>query len=575
MATKTVADILVDTLESAGIKRIYGIVGDSLNGITNSLTKKKTIEWVHVRHEEVAAYAAGAEAQLTGNLTVCAGSCGPGNTHLINGLYDAHRSHAPVLAIAAHIPTPEIGGDYFQETHPNILFKECSHFCEIVSCIEQMPRLLNIAMQTAITKRGVAVLVISGDVAQQYAKNNITEHALYSAQPVVTPSLDELKKIADLLNQSKKTTLFCGHGCAGAHDELMALCDTLKSPMVHTLRGKEFVEYNNPYDVGMTGLIGFASGYYAMEACDTLLLLGTSFPYRQFYPSQSRIIQIDIRGENLGKRTPLELGVVGDVKATIQALLPLLKKQDDTTHLDKATNHYKKSRQDLDNLAKATPNKKIIHPQYLAKTISELADDNTIFSCDVGTPSVWAARYLKMNGKRRLLGSFNHGSMANALAQAIGSQSTFPGRQVVAMCGDGGFAMLMGDILTLIQQKLPVKAVIFNNSTLGFVEMEMKVAGMLEYGTELNNPNFADMAKAVGIYGVHIDDAANLHDELKKAFAHPGPAIIDVKVNRVELVMPPTISAAQIKGFGLFMIKAIINGQGDQVLDIAKTNLWR
>jgi pyruvate dehydrogenase (quinone) len=571
----TVADVFVNTLEAAGVERIYGVVGDSLNGITNSLQHKKNIEWVHVRHEEAAAFAAGAQAQLTGKLAVCAGSCGPGNLHLINGLYDSHRSGAPVLAIAANIPTAEIGSGYFQETDPHALFKDCSYFCETVLSAEQMPRLLAMAIQTALTKRGVAVLIISGDIALQNAVNVEAAKWPREALPVVTPNQDELKKMAAILNDSKKVTVFCGKGAANAHAELMTLCETLKAPMVHTLRGKEYVEYDNPYDVGMTGLIGFPSGYYAMEACDTLLLLGTSFPYRQFYPSNARIIQVDLHGDKLGVRTAIEFGVVGDVKATIPALLPFLNKKSDSAHLDQALAHYKKSRKNLDDLATQGREGRSIHPQYLAKLISEVATADAVFSCDVGTPSVWAARYLQMNGQRRLLGSFNHGSMANALSQAIGAQSTYKDRQVIAMCGDGGFAMLLGDLITLIQQKLPIKIVVFNNSVLGFVALEMKASGMLEYGTHLDNPNFAEVAKSMGIYGVRIEDAAGLQEGLKAAFLHDGPAVIDVVVNSTELVVPPTITAEQVKGFGLFMVKAIINGKGDEVLDLIKTNLWR
>ncbi len=569
----TIADVLVDTLTSAGVERIYGIVGDSLNGITNSINNKKSLEWIHVRHEESAAFAAGAEAQLTGKLAVCAGSCGPGNMHLINGLYDSHRSGAPVLAIAAHIPTAEIGGDYFQETHPNILFKECSHFCEVVTSPDQMPRLLHIAMQTAISKKGVAVLVLSGDMALK-AATETTQPAISMVEPVIRPNQIELEKLAAILNEGKKITVFCGSGCKGAHNELMQLCKTLQAPMVHALRAKEWVEFDNPYDVGMTGFVGFSSGYYTMEACDTLLLLGTSFPYRQFYPTNARIIQVDIRGEQLGKRTPIELGVVGDVKATLSALLPLLQSKSDSKHLDQALTHYRKSRLELDELA--TPSSsKLIHPQYVAKVISDIAADDAIVACDVGTPTVWAARYLKMNGKRRLLGSFNHGSMANAFSQALGAAATFKKRQVIAMCGDGGFSMLMGDVLTLAQHNLPVKAVIFNNGTLGFVELEMLASGMLPFGTDLVNPNFANMAKALGIAGVRIENANEVSDGLMSAFAEKGPAIIDIVVNRNELVMPPTITAEQMKGFSLFMIKAILSGKGNEVYDLAKTNLFR
>ncbi|VEH34778.1 ubiquinone-dependent pyruvate dehydrogenase [Legionella sainthelensi] len=528
-----------------------------------------------MRHEEAAAFAAGAEAQLTGELTVCAGSCGPGNLHLINGLYDCHRSGAPVLAIAAHIPSPEVGGDYFQETHPNILFQECSCFCEVVSTPEQMPRLLHIAMQTAKAKSGVAVLIISGDVALQQAQRSARTETYSFMQPEVVPPMPVLMDIAARLNAAKNVTLFCGIGATGAHNQLMQLCHLLQAPVVHTLRGKPFIEYNNPYDVGMTGLIGFSSGYYAMEACDTLLLLGTSFPYRQFYPAKAEIIQIDLHGNRLGLRTDLAVGAVGDISCTLKALIPLLRPKNDSSHLDRARTHYHKARENLDALATKTSDHKPMHPQFLAKCIDHAADDDTVFTADVGTPTVWAARYLRMNGKRHLLGSFNHGSMANALSQAIGAQAAYPQRQVIALCGDGGFSMLMGEILTLIQQKLPVKIVIFNNGTLGFVEMEMHVGGMLDYGTSLLNPNFAALAEAIGIKGIRVESASTLPEDLEKAFAHQGPVIVDVVVDRNELIMPPTIEPGQVKGFSLYMMKAIINGQGNAVLDLMKTNLWR
>lgn len=575
MSRITVADVLVDTLAAAGIKRIYGVVGDSLNGITDALQHKKTIEWIHTRHEESAALAAGAEAQLTGELTACAGSCGPGNLHLINGLFDAHRSGAPVIAIAAHIPSTEIGSHYFQETHPQILFKECSCFCELISSAEQMPRMLAMAMQAALTKRGVAVIVISGDVALQEAIDKKPATWPRQAKPRIIPNPDELKQMATLLNAGNRITLLCGHGCADAHAELIQLCDTLKSPMVHALRGKEHVEYDNPYDVGMTGFIGFSSGYYAMEDCDTLFMLGTNFPYRQFYPSHAKIVQVDIAGEAIGRRCPVDLGVVGDVKETLRALLPLLKKRDNTAFLDKAVKHYQQSRKQLDDLATGKAGSNLIHPQYLAKLISETAAEDAIFTADVGTPTVWAARYLKMNGKRRLLGSFNHGTMANALSQSIGAQVAFPDRQVVAMCGDGGFTMLMGDFITLTQSKLPIKVIIFNNGVLDFVELEMKAGGFLNFGTELQNPDFAAMANAMGIYGKRVTDPGNLADVLRDAFAHPGPALIDVVTNRLELIMPPAIKAVQIKGFGLYTVKAIIDGRGAEIYELAKTNLWR
>lgn len=570
----TVAEVLVETLEQSGVKRIFGIVGDSLNGITDALQKHRAISWVHTRHEEVAAFAAGAEAQLTGELTVCAGSCGPGNIHLINGLFDCHRSNAPVLAIAAQIPSAELGGNYFQETHPNILFKECSYFCEVITCVEQVPRLLKIAMQTAIARRGVAVLVISGDVALQEMRRERAIDWVPVPQPVVVPDTALIQQAATLLNDAKKVTVFCGIGAANAHPALLQLCEKLRAPVVHTLRGKPYIEHDNPYDVGMTGFIGFSSGYYAMEACDTLLLLGTSFPYRQFYPDKAKIIQVDIDGAQLGRRTDIDLGMIGDVNDTLQALLPFLRKKEDSSHLDMAVKHYQMARRDLDSHARSESGKKLIHPQYLAQIINDTAADDTIFTSDVGTPTVWAARYLKMNGKRRMLGSFNHGSMANALAQAIGAQASHPDRQVVALCGDGGFSMLMGDILTLVQHNLPIKLVIFNNGTLGFVEMEMHVAGMLEYSTELINPDFAKLAQAAGIRGIRVEYPDELESALHNAFNEPGPVLVDVRVNRNELMMPPSVSMAQMKGFSLYMMKAIINGKGTEIFDLVKNNLW-
>jgi len=575
MAKKTVGEALIEGLESVDVRQIYGVVGDSLNAITDALFRRKVIEWIHVRHEEAAAFAAGAAAQITGELAVCAGSCGPGNMHLINGLYDAHRSGAPVLAIAAQIPSTEIGSNYFQETNPKALFKDCSYFCEAVTKPEQLATLMYTAIQTAITKRGVAVLVISGDVASQLF--NSEENAFQMSKalcPIITPPKTELAKIAKILNESKKVTLFCGYGTKGAHAELIQLATMLKSPMVHTLRGKELVEYDNPFDVGMTGLIGFSSGYFAMEDCDTLLLLGTSFPYREFYPTKSRIIQIDHNGCQLGRRSRIELGVVGDVKSTLAALLPMLHQKSDTTFLDKARGHYMHARKDLDYLAVTSTKKSLIHPQYLTKILSEEANDDAVFTCDVGTQTAWAARYLKMNGKRRLLGSFNHGSMANALSQAMGAQVIDKQRQVIAMCGDGGFAMLMGEILTLVQYQLPVKIIILNNSTLGFVQLEMMANGFMNYGVELKNPNFATLAESVGIKGIRIEDSDQIRDGIQSAFSYKGPVIVDVVTNSYELIMPPKIKLENAKGFGLFSLKAIMSGRGDIVLDLAKSNLW-
>lgn len=572
----TVAESLVKTLVEAGVKRIYGIVGDSLNGIIDEIRRQKTIQWVHVRHEEVAAFAAGADAHVTGELAVCAGSCGPGNLHLINGLFDCHRSSVPVLAIAAHIPSAEIGSDYFQETHPEFLFQGCSYYCQLVSTPAQMPRALETAMTTAIARRGVSVIVLSGDVALQSGEH-LSATAAYQkpVRPLIRPLDGDLDRLAELLNESNRVTLLCGSGCAGAHAELLKLGETLKAPMVHALRGKEYVEYDNPYDVGMTGLIGFSSGYYAMLGCDALLMLGTDFPYRQFYPTEAKIAQIDIRGEKLGNRASLTMGLVGDVQSTIAALLPRLREKSDRTFLDKALRHYQASRKELDDLATGRAGHKPIHPQYLTRVLSDTAAEDAIFTCDVGTPSVWAARYLKMNGKRRLLGSFNHGSMANAMPQAIGAQAAYPSRQVISLSGDGGFAMLMGDLLTLTQMELPVKVVVFHNGKLGFVDLEMKTVGYLPTGVDLKNPNFAKMAEAVGMLGIRVEDPADLEQAISRALAHRGPALLDVMTSPQELAMPPKIELGQAYGFSLFMLKAVLSGRGSEIVELAKTNIFR
>lgn len=576
MSISNVADVLIETLAQAGVRRIHGLVGDSLNGITESLRQRQDISWVHYRHEEAAAFAACAESQLTGQLAVCAGSCGPGNLHLINGLYDAQRTRTPVLAIAAHIPSVEIGSNYFQETHPQNLFQECSHYCELVSSAAQIHRAAAIAIRTAIAQRGVAVLVIPGDVALAAASGPVVSAAgLLAAAPQVTPPPAQLDQLAELLGSGRKVTLFCGRGCADAHDAVVRLAETLRAPVVHALGGKEHVEWDNPYDVGMTGLIGFSSGYEAMMDCDTLLLLGTDFPYRQFFPGNAKICQVDLRAENLGRRCHLDLGLVGDVRATIEALLPRLKPASNDNHLKTSLANYRKAREGLNDLATGKAGSKPIHPQYVAKVVSEAASDDAVFTCDVGTPTIWAARYLQMNGRRRLLGSFAHGSMANAMPQAIGAQTAYPKRQVVSLSGDGGFAMLMGDLLTLVQHKLPVKIVVFNNGTLGFVELEMKASGFLPTGVSLDNPDFAALARAAGIYGARVEDPGELEGAVREAFAHDGPALVDVVTNRQELSMPPKIKLEQVKGFSLWALRTVMNGRGDELIELARSNLQR
>lgn len=570
----TVAEVMVAALAASGVRRVYGLPGDSLNGFTDALRRNKDVSWAHVRHEETAAFAAAGEAALTGELAVAAGSCGPGNLHLINGLFDAQRSRVPVLAIAAHIPRAEIGGEYFQETHPQELFRECSVYREMASIPEQVPRLLRMAMRAALERSGVAVLVIPGELFLADSDLPAPPRPVVGTSSHVRPDDAALARAAEVLNAAERVTILGGAGCRGAHDEAVELAEVLKAPMVHALRGKEFLEHDNPYDVGLTGLIGYSSGYRAMEHCDALLMLGTDFPYRQFYPGPDvPVVQVDVRGENIGRRTDVDVPLVGTVKDTAAALLPLLRPKADRTFADRMTGHYRRVRGRLDHLAAAGPSDSPMHPQHVAATVDKLAAADAVFTADVGTPTVWAARYLTMNGRRRLIGSFNHGTMANALPHAIGVQASHPGRQVVALCGDGGLSMLLGELLTLRQLDLPVKAVVFNNTALSFVELEMKAAGIVNYGTYLGEADFAAIARAAGLFGARAERPGELDEALSAAFDHDGPALVDARTARHELSLPPKITYGQLKGFTLFATRTILSGRADEIVELAKTNL--
>ncbi|HWT49639.1 MAG TPA: ubiquinone-dependent pyruvate dehydrogenase [Mycobacterium sp.] len=569
----TVADVMVATLKASGVRRVYGIPGDTVNGFMDALRRDGEITWEHVRHEEAAGFAAAAEAAVTGQLAVCVGSSGPGNLHLINGLFDANRSRVPVLAIAAQIPREEIGGNYFQETHPQELFRECSVYRELVSIPEQLPWILEIAMRSAVERGGVAVVVVPGDVFFADAPADADRPPVWPTSSVIRPADTALAATAEALNAASRVTILAGAGCAGAHQQLFDLAAAVQAPVVHAFRGKEFVEYDNPYDVGMTGLIGFSSGYRAMEHCDALVMLGTDFPYRPFYPDGVPVIQVDVRGEQIGRRVPVQIPLVGTVRDTIDALLPLVTPKTDSAYLDLMTAHYKRARGRLDKLADDRRNQSPLHPQYVAATIDRLAASNAIFTADVGTPCIWTARYLHMNGTRRLIGSFNHGSMDNALPQAIGAQASQPGRQVISLSGDGGLAMQLGELLTLRQQHLPVKVVVFNNDALGFVELEMKAAGIATYGTGLDNPDFAGIAKSAGLFGATVAKADELEDALRAAFGHDGPALVDVHTVRQELALPPKLTFGQIKGFTLYATRTILSGGGEELVELTKTNL--
>ncbi|AZM59253.1 MULTISPECIES: pyruvate dehydrogenase [unclassified Streptomyces] len=574
MAKQNIAEQFVDILTRAGVKRLYGVVGDSLNPVVDAVRRHAAIDWIHVRHEETAAFAAGAEAQVTGRLAACAGSCGPGNLHLINGLYDAHRSMAPVLALASHIPSSEIGLGYFQETHPDQLFRECSHYSELISSPRQMPRLLDTAIQHAVGRSGVSVVSLPGDLADEPAPDQAPETALVTSRPTARPGDAEIDRLVDLIDRAEKVTLFCGAGTKGAHAEVMEFAGKIKSPVGHALRGKEWIQYDNPYDVGMSGLLGYGAAYEATHECDLLILLGTDFPYNAFLPDDVKIVQVDVRPEILGRRSKLDLAVWGDVKETLRCLTPRVRTKDDRKFLDRM---LKKHADALEGVVKAYTRKVEkhvpIHPEYVASVLDELADDDAVFTVDTGMCNVWAARYITPNGRRRVIGSFSHGSMANALPMAIGAQFTDRGRQVVSMSGDGGFTMLMGDFLTLVQYDLPVKVVLFNNSSLSMVELEMLVAGLPSHGTAMKNPDFAAVARACGAYGVRVEKPKELAGALKSAFRHKGPALVDVVTDPNALSIPPKISKEMVTGFALSASKVVLDGGVGRMLQMARSNL--
>ena len=575
MAKQTVAEQFVDTLVRSGVKRLYGVVGDSLNPVVDAIRRHSAIDWIQVRHEEVAAFAAGAEAQLTGSLAACAGSCGPGNLHLINGLYDAHRSMAPVLALASHIPSSEIGTGYFQETHPDQLFRECSHYSELISSEKQMPRVLQTAIQHAIGRQGVSVVALPGDIAAEAAPESPEEHALVTARPRVRPGDAEIDALARMIDDAEKVTLFCGSGTAGAHQEVMEFAECVKAPVGHALRGKEWIQYDNPYDVGMSGLLGYGAAYEATHECDLLILLGTDFPYNAFLPQKDvKIVQVDVRPENLGRRSTLDLAVWGDVRETLRCLTPKVRPKTNRRFLDRMLKKHADALEGVVGAYTRKVEKHVpIHPEYVASVLDEEAAEDAVFTVDTGMCNVWAARYLTPNGRRRVIGSFTHGSMANAMPQAIGAQLIDRDRQVVSMSGDGGFSMLMGDFLTLVQYDLPVKVVLFNNSSLGMVELEMMVDGMPSYGTTNHNPDFAALARAAGAHGVRVEKPKQLRGALKDVLKHKGPALIDIVTDPNALSLPPKITREQLSGFALSASKTVLDGGVGRMVQMARSNL--
>lgn len=569
--SKNVADQLVEMLVEAGIKRIYAVTGDSLNHVNDAVRRNGKIQWIHVRHEEAGAYAAGAEAQLQG-IACCAGSSGPGHVHLINGLYDAHRSEASVIAIASTIPSFEFGTDYFQETNTIKLFDDCSCYNQMATTPKQLPRMLQTAIQHAIHQKGVAVLGLPGDLTMQDAEESPTGTKIFRNQSIARPTDTDLQALADLLNKHQKITIFCGIGATEAHDEVVELAGKLKAPVGYSFRAKMGIQYDNPYEVGMTGLLGLPAAYHSMHESDLLLLLGTDFPYTPFMPVDAKIVQVDIKPERIGRRAKVEVGLCGDIKDTLKALHPLVNRKEDDSFLNAQLKVYADVKDKMQTYIDDTGKRDNIHPEFVASVIDKLADNDAVFTVDTGMSCVWGARYINATGKRVMLGSFNHGSMANAMPQAIGASLACPERQVIALCGDGGISMLLGDLATIAQYNLPVKIVVFNNRSLGMVKLEMEVAGLPDWQTDMANPDFAAVAKAMNIKGVTVNDPDDVKQAIQEAFAFNGPVLINIMTDPNALAMPPKIEFEQVKGMALSMTKLVLNGKMDEVLDTVKAN---
>ncbi|MEZ0069516.1 pyruvate dehydrogenase (quinone) [Streptacidiphilus sp. MAP12-20] len=575
-ADRSVAEQMITVLRQAGVMRIYGVVGDSLNPVVDAIRRSNgAIEWIHVRNEEAGAFAAAAEAEMTGRLAVCAGSCGPGNTHLIQGLYDAHRSGLPVLGLASHIPSAQIGTGFFQETHPERVFVDCSGYCEMISTPAQLPRVLRTAIQHALGGGGVSVVSFPGDVAALPVAHPTGESAFLREWATPVPPQRQVEALAEAINGSTRTAIFAGAGVRGAHEDVMRLAATVQAPVGHSLRGKEWIQFDNPYDVGMSGLLGYGACHEALHEADLVLLLGTDFPYDSFLPGRNTI-QVDHDATRLGRRTPLDLAVHGDVGATLRAVQPLLKPRQDRAFLDDMLRKHCAALDQVvgaytKNIEHHTP----IHPEYVASILDEVAADDAVFTVDTGMNNVWAARYLTPNGRRRVIGSFLHGSMANALPHAMGAQLALPGRQVVAMAGDGGLGMLMGELLTVAKygSRMPVKTVVFNNGALGMIKLEMMVSGYPEYEIDNGDINYAAIANACGIRCIRVTDPTQLRAALTEALAAPGPALVDVVTDANALSLPPTITAAQLKGFALAAGRTVLNGGVGKMIDLARSNL--
>jgi len=568
---KSVGDQLVEMLVNAGIKRIYAVTGDSLNNVNDAVRREGSIQWIHVRHEEAGAYAASAEAQLNG-IACCAGSSGPGHVHLINGLYDANRSCAPVIAIASTVASFEFGTESFQETNTIKLFADCSVYNQIATTPKQFPRIMQAAMQTALNSKGVAVVGLPGDLTKLDAAEADTAMQVFNPVPEVKPAEADLAKLAALIAKHHKITIFCGIGAADAHDEVVELSQRLNAPVAYSFRAKMDIQYDNPNEVGMTGLLGLPAAYHSMNESTLLILLGTDFPYTLFMPTDCEIVQVDIKPERIGRRAKISMGLCGTVKDTLKALLPMIGKRKDNSFLQAQLKVYGEVKEKMKTYVDDNGEKDNIHPEFVASVIDELANEDAIFTVDTGMSCVWGARYINATGKRKMLGSFNHGSMANAMPQAIGAALACPGRQVVALCGDGGLSMLLGDLATITQYKLPVKIIIFNNRSLGMVKLEMEVAGIPDWQVDMFDPDFAMIAQAMGMKSATVREPAGVAAALNEAFLHNGPALVNIMTDPTALAMPPKVEFEQVKGMALSMTKMMLNGHMDEVIDTVKAN---
>lgn len=569
--SQNVADQIVTMLVAAGVKRIYAVTGDSLNHLNDAVKRNGQIKWMHVRHEEAGAYAAAAEAELEG-IGCCAGSAGPGHVHLINGLYDAHRSNVPVIAIAATINTNEMGTEYFQGTNTIKLFDDCSLYNQLITTPVQAPHMLQTALQHAVHRKGVAVIGLPGDVSALKAHEIETAMHVYRTNSVLRPETQALNDLAGFLNEARKIVIFTGIGAAEAHNEVVALAQKLHAPVGYSFRGKMSMQYDNPNEIGMTGLLGLPSAYHAMHEADLLLLLGTDFPYSQFMPTDNKIIQIDECPEKLGRRAKLYMGLHGNIKDTLETLLPLIAQKDDDDFLQTELKIYGMINDRLQTFAKESGETDKIEPEHVAAMINEMATGDAIFTLDTGMCCVWGARYLHATGFRKTLGSFNHGSMANAMPMAIGAQATYPGRQVIAFCGDGGISMLLGDLATIQQYRLPIKLIVFNNRALGMVKLEMEVQGLPDNETNMVNPDFALVAQAMGFTGINVHEPSELKTALQTAFNTDGPVLVNIFTNPDSLAMPPKLEWEQAKGFAMSMTKMMLTGRMDEVMNIIRTN---